>query len=256
MTMMDSDIPIEKRLQILAKIAVFSSLKPSALAELAGLLAEKKTRSQEAVFRKGDEGHELFILVEGEVRVHDGNHVIARLHEGDVFGEYALIDMEKRSASVTTEKPCLFLVLSREKLIPFMSGNPELLVGLLHTQVKRMRDMNELEDKLSKSYLKISKQKQEIEAQNEAIRAQKNQLEQQNASLVEMNEYKRQLMSVLIHGLKNPLTSAMMMTDLLAQPKLNQADQAEYVAVLKQSLKRMDEVFNSIIAGNQKEAME
>jgi len=253
--MSDQEISIERRIQYLKNFNVFSSLSYTALNELACLLTERQTRAQETIFKKGDEGKELYILVEGEVRIHDGNHVIARIKEGEVFGEYAMIDQEKRSASVTTEKPCLLLCLSSVNLIPFMLKNPELLVGMLLTQIRRMRDMNELEDKLSKSYLKISKQKEEIENQNKAILEQKKLLQLQNDRLTELNEYKRKLMSVLIHGLKNPLTSAMMMTDLIGQSTRQNDELSEYAQILKQSLIRMDDVFNGVIAGNQKEEL-
>jgi CRP-like cAMP-binding protein len=254
--MKDSEISLEARVEILKKVQVFAELESVALKDLAAMLTERKTRAQEPVFKKGDEGFEMFILVEGEVRVHDGNHVITRLDSGDVFGEYALIDEERRSASVTTERPCSLLQLSREDFVPFMHKNPQLLLGMLQTQVKRMRDMNELEDKLSKSYLKISKQKEEIEIQNAAIKEQKQLVETQNAQLRELNDYKKQLMSVLIHGMKNPLTSAMMMTDMLSQQADLTKDSLQYIDILKQSMLRIDEVFNQIIRSNQKEELE
>lgn len=253
--MSDQEISLQRRIELLKTFEAFRSLDESALQKLAEMLTEKHTRPQEPVFRKGDVGREFYIIAEGEVRVHDGNHVITRLSEGEVFGEYALIDQNKRSASVTTEKPCLLLVLNSNGLMPFMMDHPGLLVGILVTQVRRMREMNELEDKLSKSYLKISKQKQEIEAQHNAIKEQKKQLEEQNAQLLELNENKKKLVSILIHGLKNPLTSAMMMSDLMAQLKPGDKELNEYNQILKQSLIRMDEVFNNIIAGNQKEEM-
>ena len=34
------------------------------------------------------------MIVAGKVRVHDGNHVLARMESGQVFGEYALIDKQ------------------------------------------------------------------------------------------------------------------------------------------------------------------
>jgi CRP/FNR family transcriptional regulator, cyclic AMP receptor protein len=253
--MKESEISFEDRVDILKKVQVFAELETSALYLLAGMLTERRTRSQEPVFKKGDEGLEMFILVDGEVRVHDGNHVITRLKSGDVFGEYSLIDKERRSASVTTERPCSLLLLNREDFSPFMHKNPELLFGMLQTQVKRMRDMNELEDKLSKSYLKISRQKEEIEIQNAAIREQKQLLESQNTQLKELNDYKKQLMSVLIHGMKNPLTSAMMMTDMLRQQSDLSKDSLQYIDILKQSMLRIDEVFNQIIRSNQKEEL-
>lgn len=245
-----------ERILFLKKLPVFTGLKSDALAELAGLMQEKQAKAQETIFKKGDKGDHMYIILDGEVRVHDGNHVIARLQKGEVFGEFAIFDEETRSASVTTETSSMLLQLDRAKLAPLISQNPEILMGLLHTQFKRMRDMNELKEKLAKSYLKISRQKEEIEKQNTAIKEKSKLVEKQNEDLKQLNEEKRQLMSVLIHGLKNPMTSAMMMADLITQQTAGNEQLTEYLHVLKQSMQRMDKVFNEIIRDNQRDEPE
>lgn len=244
---------IESRVKLLKQVSVFSMLKQNGLRALAALLEERKTRAQESLFRKGDPGESMYILAEGEVRVHDGNHVIARLQAGDVFGEYALLDTENRSASVTTEKASRVLMLKREALMSFLSEFPEILLSMLQLQIRRMRDMNVLEEKLSKSYLKITKQKQEIEAQHEAIKDQKAQLELQNKGLSELNAQKKQLLSVIIHGLKNPMTSVQTMAELLDECKQIGDEEREYLEILNKSLARMNQVINDLIQSNQDE---
>ncbi|MCK9451865.1 MAG: cyclic nucleotide-binding domain-containing protein [Bacteroidales bacterium] len=251
--MNDKLIDIESRVLLLKQIPVFSILNKQGLATLASLLEERKTRAQEPLFKKGDPGESMYILAEGEVRVHDGNHVIARLQAGEVFGEYALLDTESRSASVTTEKASRVLMLKREALMTFLSQFPEILLSMLQLQIRRMRDMNELEEKLSKSYLKITKQKQEIEGQHDAIKAQKSQLELQNKNLHELNAQKKQLLSVIIHGLKNPMTSVQTMAELLDERKQLGSDEREYLEILKKSLARMNLVINDLIQSNQEE---
>lgn len=244
-------IETTKRAELLSRISVFSALSTQALTELASALQEHKFKAQELVFRKGDQGENMFILAEGEVRVHDGNHVIARLKAGEVFGEYALFDTESRSASVTTESQCIVLVLDRSALMTFLKDYPELLMGMLQLQIKRMRDMNDLEEKLSKSYLKISKQKQEIESQHEAIKDQKAQLEIQNESLEELNNQKKQLLSVIIHGLKNPMTSVKSMAEMIDSYHDLHAEVKEYASILLHAVGRMDLVINDLIRTNQ-----
>ncbi|KAF0130188.1 MAG: cyclic nucleotide-binding protein [Bacteroidetes bacterium] len=249
----DNQLSIDDRILILSKIPVFNKLKKNAFTELANLLIEKKTRAQEPIFKKGEVGQEMYILIEGEVRIHDGNHVLTRLTQGDFFGEFALIDSAVRSASVTTEKPCLLLQLRQIDFLSFSETHPEVLLGILQTQVKRMRDMNELEDKLSKSYVKISKIKQELEIQHQAVNEQKQQLLEQNEQLTELNEFKRKTTSVLIHGLKNPMTSAMTMAEMLLAQTKKGSELSEYADILRQSLLRMDDVLNQLIRTNEKE---
>lgn len=243
----------DERVEALGRVPGFNSMKSAALHELAGLLLERRTRSQETIFRKGEAGESMYILIEGEVRIHDGNHVLTRLGSGDFFGEFSLIDRAERSASVTTEKPCRLLQLNQVDFLVFSETHPEVLLGILQTQVKRMREMNELEDKLSKSYIKISKIKQELEQQHQAVNEQKQQLQQQHTQLGELLEYKRKTTSVLIHGLKNPMTSAMTMAEMLQAQAPKKTDLAEYASILQQSLRRMDEVLNELIRTNEKE---
>src|SRR5476651_66039 len=62
------------------------------------------------IVREGDEGHALFILVQGDVDVikhADGPHAVtlATLHHGDFFGEMCLIDPVLRAASVRALAP-------------------------------------------------------------------------------------------------------------------------------------------------------
>jgi len=103
------------------------------------------------------------------VRIHDGSHVLSRLTVNDVFGEYALIDDGPRSASVTTEEESYFLRLRREDFENRIADDPGFARGIMKVLIRRMRDMNELEEKLAKSYIKIQKQKEAIEEQNQSI---------------------------------------------------------------------------------------
>lgn len=251
----DPQYTTQQRIAFLSKISVFSALSPDALQGMAMLLTERQTRAQEPVIKKGEIGNEMFILVEGDVRIHDGNHVLARLKAGDFFGEFALIDSTQRSASVTTEKPCFLLLWNQTDFFHFSKTYPEMLLGILQTQVKRMRDMNELEDKLSKSYVNISKMKQELEVQHQAVQEQKQQLIEQHKELIELNEFKRKTTSILIHGLKNPMTSALTMADMIENLSIKNTEVIEYSQILKQSLLRMDEVLNQLIVTNEKKEL-
>ena len=62
-----------------------------------------------------DEGrlpHEFFVIIEGEVDViHEGEH-LATLGPGDFFGEIALIEHRRRTASVVTASPTTLAVMS------------------------------------------------------------------------------------------------------------------------------------------------
>ncbi len=244
-------LSIEDKINILHQVNIFSETSPDLLGKIATSLEEVPVLKGKKIIEKGTVGDAVYILFKGKVRIHDGNHVLARLEAGEVFGEYALIDKHNRSASVTAEENCLLLKLNRTDFYRVAEGNIEILRGILKVLIKRIRDMNALEEKLSKSYLKIQKQKDQIEKQHSNIIHQKEQLELQNYDLIKLNEEKNHFISVLIHGLKNPLTSSLCLTEMMetGREDLNQSHQ-EYIQIVRKSLRRINNLVNEILDVN------
>jgi len=238
----------KEKYDFLHKLPIFADAEHELLMELAASLTEREVLKGSTIIRKGDEGDAVFIIASGRVRVHDGNHVLARLEAGQVFGEYALIDQRTRSASVTADEHCVLLRLDYSVFYGIAAGNPGILRGVLRQLINRMRDMNELEEKLSKSYLKIQRQKELIERQNESISQQKVLLEQQNFDLTKLNEEKNQLISTVIHQIKNPLTSSLCMAEMLdAREGHVDETEKEGLAIIRNSIKRINNLINEIL---------
>jgi signal transduction histidine kinase len=248
--MMDSQasVLISERVAILRNVEIFSETSDSVLEEIASFLSEVQFRQGQTIFKKGEEGDAMFIIKTGGVRVHDGNHVISRMKAGQVFGEFALFDNELRSASVTAEESTLLLKLEQNDFYKVMVNKAEVTKGVLRKVLRRIREMNELESKLAKSYLNIQKQKNEIEEQNINILQKKGELEITNHQLMKLNEEKNQLISIVSHGLRNPLTSSLCVIDLLEHGTDNLTeDQREYMQLIHNSLRRMNSLINQTL---------
>ncbi len=245
------EITNQDRLEILKNVDVFKEIDEDVLQKIVNSLDIIYLKRQQNIFKKGEHGDAMYIIAEGEVRIHDGNHVLSKLEQYNVFGEYSLIDDETRSASVTAEKPSILFRLKRKDFEHLISQQFGLTKGILKVLIQRMRYMNVLEEKLAKSYLKIRKQNQEISLQNESINNQKLKLEEQNFDLLNINEEKNHLISVVVHGLKNPLTSSLCMVDLLSSSGNSlQEEQKEYIEIIKSSLGRMNKMINEILDVN------
>ena len=246
--MMLENADITNKIQFLKEVSIFADTSEDVIQKIARRLEETFAMKEETIFNKGDNGQALFIIVEGKVRIHDNGHVLGRLEKGEVFGEYSLFDQETRSASVTAEQETTLYKLEQEAFYEVMAENPEVMQGVLRVVIGRMRYMNELENKLSKSYLQIQKQKDKIEAQNKNIRIQKKELEKTNEKLTKANEEKNHLIEIIAHDLKNPLASSICVTDLLAgrSDELTR-QQRESVDVLYNSLKKMNNIVNQIL---------
>jgi signal transduction histidine kinase len=245
---LQDDVLISDRVSILREVEIFSETSANILKEIAIVLKELNVKQGQNIFKKGEEGDAMFIIKSGAVRVHDGNHVISRLNSGQVFGEFALFDNESRSASVTAEEPTSLLKLEQNDFFKVMMNKVEVTKGVLRKVLKRIREMNELEGKLAKSYLSIQKQKNEIEEQNINILEQKKELEATNQQLIKLNEEKNQLISIVSHGLRNPLTSSLCVIDLWEHESENLSpDQREYVRLIHSGLRRMNSLINQTL---------
>lgn len=241
-------LSIEEKIELLRHISIFSESSEEILSKLAAAISEKEILKGATIVKKGDVGEALYIIAHGSVRIHDGNHVLARMGKGEVFGEYSLIDDNTRSATVTAEERCHLLQLEKDDFYRIAIQNSEILKSVLRVLIRRMRDMNELEEKLSRSYLKIRKQKEQIEKQNESITRQKELLSQQNYDLTKLNEEKNQLLSVVIHQIKNPLTSSLCLLEMLeSDAGGDNEDGAEALGIIIKSLWRINDLISETL---------
>ncbi len=242
------NISLDEKVAFLKHVNIFSETGEEFLFSLATVLQGMKAKAQQSIVKKGEPGDAMYIITKGSVRIHDGSHVLSRLSKNDVFGEYSLIDDGPRSASVTTEEESYFLRLRRDDFESRLSDDPGFAKGIMRVMTGRMRNMNELEEKLAKSYIKIQKQKEAIEAQNQNIRDAKEKLEEQNFELLHLNEDKNHLISVVVHGLKNPLTSSLTMIDMVMNdPEKVCEEHKEYAEIIQSSLHRMNKMINQVL---------
>lgn len=130
---------IEKVITLKA-VDMFSRTPEDVLADVAALAEEVRVGAGDPIFAKGDPGESLYVIVRGEVKVHDGDVEIKRLGDKTVFGELAVLDPEPRSASVTAISDTHLLRLDREAFLELMAGNMEVVRGVLSVLCDRIRD--------------------------------------------------------------------------------------------------------------------
>ncbi|PYQ58259.1 MAG: hypothetical protein DMF53_20735 [Acidobacteria bacterium] len=122
---------------------------------LATLSKERKYGPSQVIFREGEMGNEMYVVLEGRVMISKyipgaGEEALAFLERGGYFGEMALIDNEPRSADAKAhEGGAEVLVISREVLEGILDINKissiRLLTILCNLVASRLR---ELDDKI------------------------------------------------------------------------------------------------------------
>ena len=95
----------------LASVRVFSGLSKKELEKLARWTDEVDVAAGTEIASEGRFAHEFFVIEEGAAVVtHDGE-TIAELGAGDFFGEIALVETQRRTATVTASTPMRLIVM-------------------------------------------------------------------------------------------------------------------------------------------------
>ena len=95
----------------LASLPLFGSLSESELAEVATWFETREIGPGVRLVGEGATGHSFFVICEGEAAVTARGEELGTLHAGDFFGELALLEAGRRTATVTTTAPSRVLVL-------------------------------------------------------------------------------------------------------------------------------------------------
>ena len=104
-TLTPPKVSMARRVETLAKIALFRSLKPAEIQRLDTRCSWRRASSKDWIIDYQDQGNDVFFVVSGKVHVKlqapSGREVILReIKEGEFFGELAAIDKLPRSSGI------------------------------------------------------------------------------------------------------------------------------------------------------------
>jgi SulP family sulfate permease len=106
------------------------------VAALEAFMDKRTFKAGEPIFRRGDEGDELFLIRRGSVRImlpleNKQSHHLATFGRGDFIGEMAFLDRAPRSADAIAFTDTDLYVLSRERFDAFASEHKKVAINLL-----------------------------------------------------------------------------------------------------------------------------
>ena len=133
---------VEKVL-LLKSLALFEDTPENILANLAPLMKEIEYEAGIEIFKEGETGDCMYIIEQGNIRIHKGNTTLAILKDKEVFGELSLLDADTRSASATTETDCVLYKIDQEPFYELLDERPEVARGFIKILCQRLRTMNE-----------------------------------------------------------------------------------------------------------------
>ena len=144
----DVATPVHDTADLLARVPVFETLAPADLERVADVAVPRRFGARDVVFREGDDSDTCYVVRSGHaraVREHaDGRQItLATFGPGDIFGELAMFDDERRSATVEAVDALDVLGIPGVDMRALLTRHPEIAVKLVISLGRRLRAANE-----------------------------------------------------------------------------------------------------------------
>lgn len=137
---------------LLKRVAIFRDLDGDELLQVADVCKEEHFTSGEYIFREGEHGNRLYLIVDGEVRISrdvpgSGEEALAVLKSGALFGEMAVFDRTERSTHAISNGGATLLTISRPDFEMLLDFDREMAYKVLWSCVRllssRLRSTND-----------------------------------------------------------------------------------------------------------------
>ncbi len=133
-----------RRIALLKKIYPFVDLQDKDLTVLVNDLDLRKYEKNEIIFHQGDLSRELYILIEGKVRIFrtspSGGETSTNIFaSGDIIGELSTLDDHPRSATAKAIERCALLRMTQDKFLQRMREMPDLAIGMTRLLARKVR---------------------------------------------------------------------------------------------------------------------
>jgi CRP-like cAMP-binding protein len=132
---------VEKVL-FLKGVDLFRGIPGEELSHIAQITDELEFGPEQTIFKEGDQGDAMYLIVDGRVQVHSGAQVFAELGTKQCFGEMSILDSEPRSASITALTELTLLKIQREDFTEILAEKPEISLGIIQVLTGRLREAN------------------------------------------------------------------------------------------------------------------
>jgi CRP/FNR family transcriptional regulator len=139
---------IDDSVALLGAVPVFETLGADDLRRVAEVAVPRRFAAQQVIFREGDESDTCYVVRHGHARAvrenADGRMIaLAHFGPGDIFGELAMFDNERRSATIETLDPLDAVAVAGSDMRRLLREHPDIAVKLVIALGRRLREANE-----------------------------------------------------------------------------------------------------------------
>lgn len=136
--------PLSRRIAFLRNVPLFAGLGDKDLSVCVRDLSLRRYARSEIIFHQGDTSRELYVVVEGRVRIFrtspSGEETSINIFgPHDVIGEFAVVDGQPRSATARAIQPCALLAMAGDLFLQHMRAMPDLALAMARLLVSKVR---------------------------------------------------------------------------------------------------------------------
>ena len=134
---------------IIRQAPLFSVLDDEAASSLRESMAAEKLSKGKVLFREGQEGDRLYVVVQGKIKLGttsgDGReNLLGIFGPGQMFGELSLFDPKPRTATATAVTDSRLVSLAYDAVIGLVTSHPQTSLEVLRRLAQRLRESNEI----------------------------------------------------------------------------------------------------------------
>ncbi|HVR88905.1 MAG TPA: cyclic nucleotide-binding domain-containing protein [Candidatus Limnocylindria bacterium] len=130
----------DPRVARLKAVPIFAHCTAAQLAFIVTQVEDMDFKAGRVLCREGQSGGDFFILLSGEAEVTRRKKDVATMRTGDFFGEIALVDGGKRTASVTATTDCRCLVLGPRQFQNVLHNDADIANAVMRALAARVRE--------------------------------------------------------------------------------------------------------------------
>lgn len=139
----DMSDALVKRIFLLEHVDLFEGIAVDDLVAIAAIAEEVSFDEGQLIYREGDQGDSMFVIVEGEVLLTKAGQAVLHLVEGETLGQVSFLDQGPRpvTARVSPGRPARLLAIDRGALMDLLTDRPGLMHALFALLAQRLRTL-------------------------------------------------------------------------------------------------------------------